>query len=144
RTADVLRSWNAPHILVAIARYRRLAFAREMLVRLLRVDVELPAKSAPLLLLFADSLCGALRRPTAVCGQTEGQEPLFDIGAAEVAIDRAIELRNHFRWCARRRDNGKKAVHDDARHGFAQRRQIRKARKALARSHRKPAHLAGL
>src|SRR6516164_8731002 len=100
-----------------------------MLVRLLRLDIELSAESAPLPLLFADRLRGALRRATAVRGQTEGQEPLFDIGAAKVAIDCAIELRDHFGWCACRCDNGKKAVHDDAGYRFAQRRQIGKARK---------------
>ena len=113
-------------------------------MRLLRLDVELPAESAPLLLLFADHLRGAFRRAAAVRGQAQRQEPLFDFGAAQVAIDRAIELRDHFGWCAGRRNNGKKAVHDDAGNGFVQRRQIRKAGKALARSHRKPAHLAGL
>jgi len=121
-----------------------LLIGRGVPARLLRLDVELLAESAPLVLLFADDLRSALRRAAAVSGQTERQEPLFDIRAAEVAIDLAIELRDHLGWCACRRDNGKKAVHDDARHGFAQRRYIWQAREALARSHREPAHLAGL
>src|SRR6516162_9647419 len=112
--------------------------------RLLRLDVELLRESAPLLLLSADDLRGTLRRTAAVCRQTKRQEPLLDIGAAEVEIDLVIELRDHFRWCACWRDNRKKTIHDDARHGLVQRRQIWQAGKALARSHREAPHLASL
>src|SRR5215471_8355644 len=79
---------------------------------LLRLDVELLPESAPLLLLSADDLRGTLRRTAAVCRQTKRQEPLLDIGAAEVEIDLVIELRDHFRWCACWRDNRKKTIHD--------------------------------
>src|SRR5262249_20959472 len=112
--------------------------------RLLRLDVELLPESAPLLLLPADDLRGTLRRTAAVCRQTKRQEPLLDIGAAEVEIDVVIELRDHFRWCACWRDNRKKTIHDDPRHGFAQRRQIWQAGKSLARSHREAPHLASM
>src|SRR5262249_46554814 len=116
----------------------------ERTARLLRLDVELLPESAPLLLLSADDLRGTLRRTTTVCRQTKRQEPLLDIGAAEVEIDVVIELRDHFRWCACWRDNRKKTIHDDPRHGFAQRRQIWQAGKSLARSHREAPHLASL
>jgi hypothetical protein len=75
-----------------------------MPAQLLRLDVELLAESAPLLLLFADGLRGALRCAAAVCGQTQRQEALLDIGAAEEAIDLAIELRDHLGRCACRRE----------------------------------------
>src|SRR5262245_550023 len=82
--------------------------------QLLRLDVELLRESAPLLLLSADDLRGALRRTAAVCRQTKRQESLLDTGAAEVEIDLVIELRDHFRGCAYWRNNRKKPIHDDA------------------------------
>src|ERR1700729_3806934 len=86
----------------------------------LRLDVEFLAERAPLFLLLANVFGGALGRAAATGSKPECQQPVADLGTAQVQADLVIEPRDDLSGRARRRHDGEEAVHHHAGHRLAQ------------------------
>jgi hypothetical protein len=69
----------------------------------LRLDIELLAESAPLLLFLPNRLCGAFRRTTVTGDKPKRDQPLPDIRALQIVSDRAIDRRDGVSRRTRRR-----------------------------------------
>src|ERR1700735_4545617 len=90
----------------------------------LRLDVELLAEGAPLLLVLAGARGAAFRRAAAVGREAERQQPLLGARRRQVFADLAVELGDDVRRRAGGRDNGEEAAYHPAPHGFVQRWQV--------------------